>query len=221
MRTHLRQRAARLAVLSAVSGLAITGCSGAGPGTAATVGAERLTVEQVQERTAAFLAAYPDMLSSGVTPAQVTAVTVENFVRSVVVQLTAANLGVEITQSEVDEFIASNGGIEEVTRLVSGAGVPPDPDLVQLEVRTFMLQTAIGEAEAGADAPPEEQQAATLAALDATSARLDVEVNPRFGTWNGSQVASSSGSLSMTLDELGVPDEPPATGRPRPNRRGG
>lgn len=219
MHSH-RRRAVRLAVPVLAGGLVLAGCNGASPGTAATVGSERLTVEQVQERTAAFLAAYPEMQSSGVTGAQVAAVTVENFLRAVVVETTAERLGVQVTETELDEFVESNGGIEEVTRLVSGAGVPPDPELVQVEIRTFMLQTAIGEAQAGAEAAPDEIQAATLAALDATSAELDIEVNPRYGTWNGAQVAGSSGSLSMTLDELRAAEEPAATERPR-NRRGG
>lgn len=214
------RRAARMAMPALIAALALAGCGGAAPGTAATVGSERLTVAEVQERTAAFLEAYPDMMTSGVTTAQVTAVTVENFIRAAVVEATAASLGADVTAAEIDEFVASNGGFEEVTRLTAGAGVPPDPELVNLEIRTFMLQTAIGETQLGADAPAEELQAATLEALDATSARLDIEVNPRYGTWNGTQVTSSNGSLSLTLAELRASQELPPTERPRPGRRG-
>jgi len=207
-------------VPAVIGALALAACSGATPGTAATVGSERLTVAEVQERTAAFLEAYPDMATSGVTPAQVNAVTIENFIQARIVAATAADLGFAVTDAEMDDFVEQNGGIAEVTRLVSGAGVSPDPALVQLEIRTFMLQTAIAEGLAGSDAPGQEAQAATLAALGETAQGLGIEVNPRYGTWNGAQVSSSNGSLSLTLAELQATETETGTEPTRPGRRG-
>ena len=206
------RRAARRVAPALLGVLLLTACGDASPGTAATVGSERLTVEQVQERTAAFLDAYPEAKSSGVTAAQVSSVTVENFIRGAIVSATAADLGIEVTGAELDTFIEERGGFEEITRLTSGAGVPPFPELVRAEVRSAVLQSAIGAEAAGQGASGDDEIVALREALDATAAELGIEVNPRYGTWNGSTIDDADGSLSLPLEELeGVLLEDPAT----------
>jgi len=195
-------RPVRLGV-PAVAVLLLSGCAGgATPGTAAVAGDARLTVEEVQQRTQSFIAAYPDVMSSGVTTGQVTAITVQNFITGVVVEKAAIDVGVVATPTQIDDFITERGGLAEVTQLTSGAGVPPDPALVRGEVRTAILQQAIGTEIAGRGAADEEIAAATNGALTAAADGLRIQVNPRFGTWDGATVLGSSGSLSTTLAEL-------------------
>ncbi len=212
-------RGARLAVPALLAGLLLVGCGTGTPGTAAAVGSERLTVAEVQERTAAFFEAYPEARSSGVTAGQVTAITVENFIRATIVDTTAADIGLEPTPTELDDFVAELGGIEEVTRRTSAQGVPPDPELVAAEIRSAYLQFAIGEQIAGPDAADDDIRIASRDATDAIAAELDIEVNPRFGTWEGGFVDASNGSLSITEAELLAPDGgglPPGVPVPAP-----
>lgn len=198
------RRATRAAVPAVLGALLLAGCGTPAPGTAAVVGSERLTVAEVQERTESFVEAYPEAMSSGVTQAQVTAVTVENFIRRAIVEATAADLGIELAQAEIDTFIADRGGLAEVTRLTSSAGVPPDPELVRGEVRSAVLQRAIGEEVAGEGATDDDIIVATTETIAAMTARLDIEVNPRYGSWNGSSVDASDGSLSTPFVQEGT-----------------
>lgn len=198
----IRSRGARLAVPALLAGLLLVGCGTGTPGTAAAVGSERLTVAEVQERTAAFFVAYPEARSAGLTEAQVASVTVETFIRAAVIDAAAAELGIEPTQSELDEFIQQLGGIEEVTRVASSRVVPPDPELIAIEVRSAYLQGAIGELLAAPGASTDDFRLAIREATDAAVAKLDIIVNPRYGTWDGNAVDAASGSISVPAFEL-------------------
>lgn len=213
----IRSQSARLAVPALLAGLLLVGCGNGAPGTAAVVGSERLTVAEVQERTAAFFEAYPEARSAGLTTDQITTTTIENFIRATIVDATAADIGLEPTQTELDDFITELGGFEEVTRRTSAGGVPPDPELVMVEVRSAFLQFAIGEQLAGADALDDDVRIASRDATDAIAAELDIEVNPRFGSWGEGFVDASNGSLSITEAELLAPaDGAPPPGAPVP-----
>lgn len=201
MRSGNRSGAARLVGSVGLAALVLAGCGEGSPGAAAVVETKRLTVEELQQRTAAFLDAYPEATSSGVTPDLVATVNVENFVRGAVVDAAAADLGVSVTETEIADFITELGGFEETARRTSSRGVPPEPELVRAEVRSALLQRAIGEAAAGPGASDEDIDIATREAVDAMSAELDIQVNPRYGTWDGSLVNQGSGSVSMTIAE--------------------
>lgn len=212
-------RGAHLAVPALLAGLLLVGCGTGTPGTAAVVGSERLTVAEVQERTAAFFEAYPEARSAGLTNAQAAAVTVENFIRAAVVDSVAAELGLEPTQTELDEFVDQVGGYDEVTRVTSSRAVPPDEALVAIEIRSAYLQGAIGEVVAPPGASTDDIRIATRDATDAAVAELDIVVNPRYGTWNGSIVEAGNGSISVTEGELLAPEGgglPPGVPVPAP-----
>jgi len=189
--------------LALVAGVVLTACGQAQPGVAASIDGDSLSVTEVQERTAAFTEAYPD-IANQVTIDRITAVTIQNFLRGHVADSIARELGLEPTEGELDEFVEQIGGIEEATRQVGQGGVPPDPELVAAEIRSAWIVNALRELNLEEVTDPEEADAATRATVDGYSAAADVSVNPRFGTWDGVIVTPANGSLST------VPDDPDA-----------
>jgi hypothetical protein len=205
-------RRLRVLGVAVAAGLVLSACGQAQPGVAASIDGETLSIQDVQERTAAFFDAYPEAASSGVTADQVSARVIENYLRAHIVDLTAADLGVEPTQTELQTWAEQYGGMDEFTRLVAGGGVAPDPDLVAVELRSAYLQYAIGRAITGVDerdeTDPEKRQQlvdqieiASRDATDTTAAAVDVSVNPRFGVWNGTMMTETNGSLSVVPGE--------------------
>ena len=190
-------RALGLVVAGAVGALLLTACGEAQPGVAASIEGDTITVDQVHEQTDEFFEAYPNF-EGQVDPALVNSIQIENFLRARIVDLTAADLGIEPTKADLDEFVEQFGGIEQVTQQTSNGGVPPDPELVQAEIRSAWLQFAIGRELAEDPSDDEQVSIASREATDAKAAEVQVTVNPRFGTWDGSRVTPGNASLSVT-----------------------
>ena len=203
MQRSVRRSGARMLGLLLSAAAVLTACGQAQPGVAASIDGDTLTVTEVQERTAAFIEAYPE-IAGQVTVDRITAVTIQNFLRGRVADSIARDLGLEPTEGELDEFVEQIGGIEEATRQVGQGGVSPDPELVAAEIRSAWIVNALRELKLAEITDPEEADAATRATVDEYSAAADVSVNPRFGTWDGVIVTPANGSLST------VPDDPDA-----------
>jgi hypothetical protein len=209
VRTRMRmpKRAAGLIALAVLSGIGLTACGQGDPGIAATIGDDQLTIAQVQERTAAFFKAYPDFKSQ-VDASVINAITVENFLRAHIVDLTAADLGIEPTQADLDQTIEDLGGMDAVIQGVSNGGVPPDPALIAVEIRSYYLQFEIGKELADDPNDQEQVQIAAREAYLAKGREAGIEVNPRYGTWDGSQVQGANASISIPEESIGATPAP-------------
>lgn len=203
MQRSVQRSGARMLGLLLSAAAVLTACGQAQPGLAASIDGDSLTVTEVQERTGAFIEAYPE-IAGQVTVDRITAVTIQNFLRGHVADSIARELGLEPSEGELDDFVEQIGGIEEATRQVGQGGVPPDPELVAAEIRSAWIVNALRELNLEEVTDPEEADAATRATVDEYSAAADVSVNPRFGTWDGVIVTPANGSLST------VPDDPDA-----------
>jgi hypothetical protein len=107
----------------------------------------------------------------------------------------AAELGVEVTQGQVEsgleELAAQNGGREALDQAALQAGIAPAS--VEDFVRTSLLFTGIGTTlEPGGDAVA--QRDVARAALAEYSESIDVQVAPRYGTWDDAQLSIVPGS---------------------------
>jgi hypothetical protein len=186
--------------------LALTGCGIQRSGLAASIGDDRLPVSTVEARVRAYFDAYP-AVASGPSRAQIASITVQNFLRARVVDLTAAREGITVTETEIDDFIEKFGGMERLEQAVAGQGVPPDVALARAEVRSALLQGKLQDL-AGDDADDFARAKALTDRLAVTTSRVDIDVNPRYGEWNGSTVDVINGSISLTQAEL-VPTPTP------------
>lgn len=194
--------------LAVAAAVVLTACGQAQPGVAATVDGETLTIREVQERATAFFDAYPEAAGAA-TGDQVAAASVGNFVRTRILDTLGAELGLVPTQGELDEFVDEFGGLEEVTRQVSQGFVPPDPDLVAAEIRAAWIQNSLRELKQEEIDDPAEADAEAIAVLREYFGAADVSINPRYGTWDGSQVTPGNGSLSVLPTGDGPADVAP------------
>ncbi|MGW6269278.1 SurA N-terminal domain-containing protein [Streptomyces sp. NPDC055060] len=192
---HRRRRTALVLAAAAVAAAPLlTACgSEAHPGAAAVVGDDRITVSQLEGRVnevrAAQRAAIPDeqqyeqaiSKSGGLTRS-----TLHTMVLDKVLHRAAADAGVGVSRRDVQTMRA---GLEEQA---GGRKALEQGWLQQYSVAPSRLEESLRtEIEAqklakalGADMNAPEGQATFWKALSKASKKLDVDLNPRYGTWD-------------------------------------
>ncbi|MGW8743206.1 SurA N-terminal domain-containing protein [Streptomyces sp. NPDC055794] len=188
---HRRRRPALLltAAIAAAAPL-LTACGNdAHPGAAAVVGDQRITVSQLENRVdevrAAQRAAVPDDTQYQQVLAQtgtLTRDTLHGMVLDQVLHRAAQDAGVTVTRKETQ---AMRAGLEEQaggpkqleTAWLQQYGVAPErlDDNLRLQLEAQKLAESLGTD----TSRPEFWQA-----LSKASAKLDVDLNPRYGTWD-------------------------------------
>ncbi|MFD5803550.1 MULTISPECIES: SurA N-terminal domain-containing protein [unclassified Streptomyces] len=188
---HRRRRPALLltAAIAAAAPL-LTACGNdAHPGAAAVVGDQRITVSQLENRVdevrAAQRAAVPDDTQYQQVVAQtgtLTRDTLHGMVLDQVLHRAAQDAGVTVTRKEAQ---AMRAGLEEQaggpkqleTAWLQQYGVAPErlDDNLRLQLEAQKLAESLGTD----TSRPEFWQA-----LSKASAKLDVDLNPRYGTWD-------------------------------------
>ncbi|MFD8067613.1 SurA N-terminal domain-containing protein [Streptomyces parvulus] len=188
---HRRRRSALLltAAIAAAAPL-LTACGGdAHPGAAAVVGDQRITVSQLENRVdevrAAQRAAVPDDTQYQQVVARtgtLTRDTLHGMVLDQVLHRAAQDAGVTVTRKETQAMRAGlqeqAGGAKQLeTAWLQQYGVAParlDENL-RLQLEAQKLAESLGTD----TSRPEFWQA-----LSKASAKLDVDLNPRYGTWD-------------------------------------
>ncbi|GHH90565.1 SurA N-terminal domain-containing protein [Streptomyces capillispiralis] len=188
---HRRRRTALLltAAIAAAAPL-LTACGNdAHPGAAAVVGGERITVSQLENRVdevrAAQRAAVPDEAQYQQAIARtgsLTRDTLHSMVLDRVLERAAADAGVRVTPREVQEMRSGleqqAGGAEALqTAWLQQYGIPPqrlDANL-RLQLQAQKLAQRLGTD----TSRPEFWKALSEAGKD-----LDVDLNPRYGSWD-------------------------------------
>ncbi|MCF2131514.1 SurA N-terminal domain-containing protein [Strepomyces sp. STD 3.1] len=188
---HRRRRPALLltAAIAAAAPL-LTACgSDAHPGAAAVVGDQRITLSQLENRVdevrAAQRAAVPDDTQYQQVVAQtgtLTRDTLHGMVLDQVLHRAAQDAGVSVSRKEVQ---AMRAGLEEQaggpkqleTAWLQQYGVAPGrlDDNLRLQLEAQKLAESLGTD----TSRPEFWQA-----LSKASAKLDVDLNPRYGAWD-------------------------------------
>lgn len=201
----MSSRKGRLAAAVAgvlVTGLAVTGCGATLAGSAAVIGDGRITDNNLTEEVQAVTSALNIPASD-----RVNQVILDRLIRRDLFNEMAAQQGVEISQGELDTFIADTakqiGGQSQLEQQLLQSGVPSSS--IQSFAMTFMQQQAIAEKIAPGKTPQEQGQALGLAAME-TARALDIRVSPRFGVWDNENL-----SVGPTPNDLSAPV--PTTGQ--------
>ncbi|MGW0293379.1 SurA N-terminal domain-containing protein [Streptomyces tuirus] len=188
---HRRRRTA-LVLTAAIAAAAplLTACGNdAHPGAAAVVGGQRITVSQLDERVgevrAAQRAAVPDEAQYQQVIARtgtLTRDTLHTMVLDRVLHRAAENAGVSVSRKEIQ---AMRSGLEEQaggakalqTTWLQQYGVPPQrlDDNLRLQLEAQKLAEKLG---TNTDRPE------FWKALSDASKDLNVDLNPRYGTWD-------------------------------------
>ncbi|MET9801482.1 SurA N-terminal domain-containing protein [Streptomyces sp. NPDC006368] len=191
---HRRRRTAlsvSAALLVAAPLLAACG-SEAHPGAAAVVDGQRIEVAALQAqvrdvRTAQQASPQADQLIRAT--GDLNREKLNGMIFDRVVERVAADQGITASRKEVQETrraaARQNGGEEQLAAmLLEQQGIAPDE--IDAVVRRNVLMNKIAE-KAGATNTPEGQQKLT-ALFAAASKALDIDVNPRYGTWDHDRI---------------------------------
>jgi hypothetical protein len=139
----------------------------------------------------------------GEPPAGLASATTQRLVQNRLIESYAALNGIELTRAQVqqglEQLATENGGKEALNNLALQSGIPISG--LEGTVRTNLLVTAIGEKLSPAgDAQAKGE--ATRVALTEYSDAIDIEVSPRYGTWDDAQLSIVPGS-SVTQPSVG------------------
>ncbi|MEY9991904.1 outer membrane murein-binding lipoprotein Lpp [Streptomyces sp. V4I8] len=187
---HRRRRTALLLSAAIVAAPLLTACgSDARPGAAAVVGGERITVAQLENRVSEVRAAQRAAVSDDAQYAQVIAKSgtlardvLHTMVLDEVLHRAAQDAGVTVTRKELQRM---RGGLEEQvggakaleTAWLQQYGIPPQrlDENLRLQLEAQKLATSLG---------TDSGKPAFWNALSAASKKLDIDLNPRYGTWD-------------------------------------
>lgn len=191
---HRRDRRIALSVAAAfLAAPLLTACgSDAHPGAAAVVGGERIEVSTLQAQVAdarAAQAASPQAAQLLQTSGDLSRRKLNGLIFDRVVDRVAEENGVTATRAELQQtraaFVRQSGGEDRLAAvLLQEQGVAPDQ--IDDVVRRNVLMNKIA-AKLGITESPEGQKKLTDVFTTASKS-LGIDVNPRFGAWDDSQV---------------------------------
>jgi len=181
-------RRPKLALVAAAALFALTGCAGLRPGVAAEIGDRQITIEQLDD----FAATFCKYLSVG-QPGAKNSKLVRQGALVTMVQARLGDLYREGDDTIIDrETVESNlAGVKAAV-----ADLPEAEQESFLDEVSYFLESTQSLAQAG-DAAAQEELLAEL--VD----EYDVELDPRFGTWDeirSEEAVAVSGSLSVPLE---------------------
>lgn len=210
---HRPARARRRAAVLVVAGLlaaGVTGCSPDRVGSAAVIDGRPVSTDELQSATRDFLEVVPQ----GDAGAAQRAI-LQRMIVSAVIDEAARAAGVRVPDGQVaaerDAVLQSVGGRQGLIRTLAGSEQPTilPPQDIDRWVKDRLLFNALAEEIAGGPLEPqapETQQALNQANADlsAASERVEVEVSPRYGSWDPQTGITPlvSGGLSKTVAEL-------------------
>ncbi|GFH37282.1 SurA N-terminal domain-containing protein [Streptomyces pacificus] len=192
---HRRRRTAlalSAALLSAVPLLAACG-NEARPGAAAVVGGDRIEVSALQAEVRDVRAAQqasPQGAQLIKNTGQLSRAKLHGMIFDRVLERAAEDNGVTASRKQVQDARAAaarqSGGEEQLAAmLLQQRGVAPDR--IDQAVREEVLLTGLART-LDADLGTPEGQQKVAAALTAASKRLAIDVNPRYGAWDDTEI---------------------------------
>jgi hypothetical protein len=207
-----RRRLTAAAGLACAATLLLSGCSDARLGAAAVVDGQAIPVSDLQDATNAYLKVIP-----GADPQQAQVAILQSMIISEVLDEVARDNGVRVPDGRIaaerDDLFESFGGRRGLVRTLANSQQQPTilpPDGVERWVKDRLLFNAIAEEVGGGPlntADPESQEVLVEVQDQLTQAGedLDIEVNPRYGSWSPRRGITPlvSGGLATPLDEGG------------------
>lgn|GEM_PF-1794256 len=176
----------------------LAGCSTATvpPGVAAQVGDQTITIADLQAEVRSLAADSDDPAGFSDDAANIQREILGRTVQFELVRKVAADQGISVSPAEVDEFLdlaaEANGG--DLTQFRVQNLYTEDALRVGAEVQLLVQQLQ----EAGVDLAPE---------VEALAEEVGVQVNPRFGSWEGFELLPGTGAIAVRDDAEPQPAE--------------
>ncbi|RDG37886.1 SurA N-terminal domain-containing protein [Streptomyces corynorhini] len=192
---HRRRRTAlSLSVALLAAAPLLTACGGdSHPGAAAVVGGQRIEVSALQAEVQDVRSAQrstPDADQLIKNTGQLGQAKLNNMIFDRILQRSADDAGVKVSRKEVqairEQAVAGSGGERQFveTQLQQRALTS---DQIDTAIRREVLFDKLAKA-LGADTSTPQGVQTALADLTATSKKLGVDVNPRYGSWDEREV---------------------------------
>jgi hypothetical protein len=204
------KRTGRWIAVGSVALLALTGCSDEPASAAATVGAERVEMQEISEQLIAInevLGLPPDAADVASTNLVLT----NNVVYELIDQAAAA-AGLEVSDAAVDQRLLDQiefaGSEELLVRDSAQAGIAPEqiPTVIRARLQADALTE---ELVAGIPLGPDEQQLVLISEVQRFSVEVGTTVNPRFGSWDANSLSivadPEAPSAPAELEFIGFP----------------
>jgi len=199
MTSPRRSRLAMAAASVTAAALLLTGCADQQAGSAATLGGDRITEQELTSHVEDILVAKGQPATS--TDQSLVQQTLGRMITINLVDRLAVREGVEITQGKIDEqlarYDAQVGGRQAVEDVFIQENVAPSQveSLIRLQILAQDLGIALDPRGSA-----EEQGKAVFDAAGALSVELDTTVSPRYGTWDPATL-----TLGPTPNDLSTP----------------
>ena len=181
--------------------LALAGCGSSGPTTSPAMESGQAAVSDVFRVSQAEVGEDVGLVLTGLgrptgePPAGLASVTTARLVLNRLIEGYAQGAGLEPTQAEVEAgleaLVSQNGGRDALNSLALQSGIPPEA--IEDTVRSNLLVEQIGR-QLNAAGDSAAQIDAARVALTGYSAEVDVEVAPRYGTWDDATLTIVPGS---------------------------
>lgn len=191
----------RTAIALGCGVLVLAGCSNAGStpsvridtGQAAVSDEFRIAQSEVAEDVSQVLSGLGQ--PPGEPPEGLATATTQRLVQARLIESYAATQDIELTRTQVEQGLeqlaTENGGRQALEDLALQSGIPVGA--LELTVRTNLLVTAIGE-KLNPSGDPQAAGESARVALSGYSEAIDVEVSPRYGTWDDARLLIIPGS---------------------------
>ncbi len=197
-----RTRAVSVALLTAslaASSLLVSACGSTNASTAATVGSETITAQQLTDWAQGVL------IATGKSPNSIDQSVTSNSLNLLIyldlLDALAGATGVTASQGEIDaagkSLLQAGATEEQITASAAQSGIAPNavPAFLRANVLTPKIEKVLAP-----NATPEESQTIFQQALVTTANQLGVTVNPRYGSWSPDTI-----KLQAPPSDLSIP----------------
>lgn len=178
----------RVAVALAAAGIAVTACGGpVQAGSAAIVGKERITSSELNDEVRALRA---DLAANKVPESQLQLsfslpqTVLLNMTTSRQFQELGRRKGVTVTDREVDDVAAAQGGWDQFNKILVANGIPLDES--RGFIRAVIIRNKLAQ-QAGAGQDQASQEAALKKVIDEADVAVPVKYSPRYGKFDPQQ----------------------------------
>lgn len=175
-----------LGAAAACMGLVLlAGCAEQPAGAAAVVGSTEISMTEVTAQVQAILTTLEEPVDTA-NGRLTNAVVRNNVVYELVVQA-AADAGVTVSQSDVDQRLAAQlefaGSQALLDQQAAQSGVAPD--MIETDIRVSLLASGLAELlAAGQDLADQAKEGLLVNEIQQFSDQVGTTVNPRFGVWD-------------------------------------
>jgi hypothetical protein len=206
--TSRRLRAAQVVGAGLASVLLLGGCAaGTHPGAAATIGDKEISVTDLEKSTAAIQGAVGGQQQ--IAPAAVLKILVNNELAAQVLD----QRSIKVSEAEI---VPAMKVVVDQSLYPKFAANPVTSEFLRAAALAVVGQIKLAGGTGSITDPNAQQQSTEGAKLvEEASKNITVDIAPRYGSWDGTQLKDGSGSLSK-LSEQSKPVETPSAPAEQP-----